>query len=173
MRYEEKFGFNKISFIFATIWLHIYLLKLNNMKDVIEKKHQFEHDINKVWHAITDAKQISTWFLKADFKPEAGYKYIFTHEGENEGDCTNITGEVLRAKAVTELVYTWIVQGTEVVTTVSWQLEENEQGTLLTLVHSGISKYPGDTAVKMFESFSGGWANCIESLTKFLSPVNA
>jgi uncharacterized protein YndB with AHSA1/START domain len=91
-----------------------------------------------------------------------GYQYTFTHQE------TVITGEVVTANPVYELVYTWIIRGTEAVTTVSWKLVENDQGTLLTLEHSGISNYPGNTAVVMFENFRGGWNTCIRDLEKYL-----
>lgn len=79
-----------------------------------------------------------------------------------------ITGEVKEANPYT-LIYTWIVQDTNTETTVKWELEEIENGTKLHLEHSGISNYEGETAVNMFNSFSGGWAECIENLTKHLA----
>jgi uncharacterized protein YndB with AHSA1/START domain len=133
------------------------------MNDKIVKKHQFKHPIGKVWKAISVAEEISAWFIQADFKPEVGFSYTFTHEQ------TKITGEVLKANPVHELVYTWVVSGTEVITTVSWKLEENTEGTLLTLEHAGISGYPGETAVVMFNNYEGGWNACVENLEKHLT----
>ena len=50
----------------------------------------------------------------------------------------------------------------------------SEIGTKLNLEHSGISNYAGETAIAMFESFKGGWDNCISGLTAFLKEeVNA
>jgi uncharacterized protein YndB with AHSA1/START domain len=132
------------------------------MTDTITKTHQFDSPIAKVWEAITVADKISDWFIKADFKAEKGYKYTFTHQQ------TIITGEVLKARPVYDLVYTWIVGNTNVQTIVSWKLEETETGTLLTLEHSGISKYPTDTAIAMFDSFKTGWSNCITNLHSYL-----
>ena len=49
-----------------------------------------------------------------------------------------------------------------------------ETGTKLYLEHSGISIYEGETAVAMFESFNGGWDNCINELSAYLKElVNA
>ncbi|WP_299555083.1 SRPBCC domain-containing protein [Seonamhaeicola sp.] len=142
------------------------------MNDVINKEHVFNHAIDTVWRAITNADEISTWFIKADFKAEKGYKYTFTSE-PNEKGCTVISGEVKNANPYT-LIYTWIVADTKVETTVKWELESIAEGTKLYLEHSGISNYEGETAVKMFESFSGGWANCINLLTDYLKElVNA
>lgn len=141
------------------------------MQDTIQREHVFNHPIQQVWKAISDAEQISAWFIQANFKPEKGYQYTFTHTDESTGNCTNITGEVLEASPVHKLVYTWVVPGTGVDTTVSWQLKETDTGTHLLLEHSGISQYPAETAVKMFDSFSGGWDNCIVELTQYLEPV--
>jgi uncharacterized protein YndB with AHSA1/START domain len=133
------------------------------MQDLITKRRQFSHPIGRVWEAISRAEEISSWFIQADFKAEVGYRYTFTHQQ------TKIKGEVVVVKPVTDLAYTWIVEGTEAVTTVHWKLEENSEGTLLTLEHSGISNYPGETAVVMFNNFKGGWDSCVNNLQKHLT----
>jgi len=130
------------------------------MTDLITKTHQFSQSIGLVWEAISRGEEISTWFIQADFKAEVGYQYTFTHQQ------TKIKGEVTIVNPVTELAYTWVLDGTEVITTVRWKLKENSQGTLLTLEHSGISQYPGDTAVVMFNNYTGGWDTCIANLEK-------
>lgn len=132
------------------------------MDNAIKKEHFFDFPIGQVWQAISNEKEISAWFIKADFKAEVGYQYTFTHEN------TAIKGEVLKAEPVHHLVYTWVVSGTEAITTVKWALEEKEQGTLLTIEHSGLDNYPTETAINMFNSFSKGWDNCIEELDKYL-----
>lgn len=136
------------------------------MKDVISKQVTFNQSIDQVWNAITKAEEISTWFIKADFKAEKGYRYTFTAE-PNEKGCTVISGEVKNANPY-KLVYTWIVADTKVETTVTWELTATENGTKLNLEHSGISNYAGETAIAMFESFNGGWENCITGLTNYL-----
>lgn len=142
------------------------------MKDIISKETVFNHPIDTVWNAITKAEEISTWFIKADFKAEAGYHYTFTSE-PNEKGCTVISGEVKQSTPYT-LIYTWVVADTTTETTVKWELEATENGTKLSLEHSGISNYGGETAVAMFESFNGGWDNCINGLTAYLKDlVNA
>ena len=141
------------------------------MKDVITKEALFNHPIDKVWNAITKAEEISTWFIKADFKAEKGYQYTFT--ASEEKGCITINGEIKQANPYT-LVYTWVVQDTNVETTVTWNLEPAENGTKLNLKHSGISNYAGETAVAMFNSFNGGWDNCMNELANYLKAlVNA
>lgn len=142
------------------------------MIDVIKKETVLNHSIDTVWNAITKADEISTWFIPADFKAEIGYKYTFTSP-PNEKGCTVISGEVKKANPYT-LIYTWIVADTKVETTVKWELETTANATKLYLEHSDISNYAGDTAIAMFESFNGGWDNCISGLTSYLKQeVNA
>ncbi|WP_020533631.1 SRPBCC family protein [Flexithrix dorotheae] len=132
------------------------------MRDIIIKKYQFAHPIQKVWEAISVGEEISSWFIEANFEAVVGFKYTFTHEN------TRIIGEVLAVNPVYWLKYTWEVEGTHVITTVSWKLEENVEGTLLTLEHTGMSKYTGETAVMMFNNFEEGWETCIDHLEKYL-----
>ena len=139
------------------------------MSDIIAKEVKLNHPIDKVWKAISVGEEISTWFIKTDFKAEKGFNYTFT-ASEDKG-CITITGEVKESNPYV-LIYTWVVQDTDVETTVKWELESIEGGkTKLTLEHSGISNYKGDTAVAMFESFSGGWGDCINQLTDYLKEV--
>ena len=141
------------------------------MKDAIKKEHVFNHSIDIVWKAISLAEEISAWFIKADFKAEKGYNYTFT-ASEDKG-CLTITGEVKQSNPYT-LIYTWVVENTNVETTVKWQLTPIEGGTKLYLEHSGISNYAGDTAIAMFDSFNGGWTDCINQLSSYLKKlVNA
>ena len=137
------------------------------MKDLITKEKFFKHPIQKVWDAITNQEQISTWFIPATFKAEKGFHYTFNASGE---ECSPIKGEVLEATPYT-LIYSWIVTETPVETIVKWVLEEVDGGTKLYFEHSGISNYEGKTAVEMFTSFNGGWDNCINGLTDYLKEV--
>ncbi|WP_299211229.1 SRPBCC domain-containing protein [uncultured Dokdonia sp.] len=137
------------------------------MKDIISKEQLFNHPIQKVWEAITHQDQISTWFISANFKAEKGYQYTFNTSGD---DCSPIHGEVLEATPYT-LIYSWIVTENPIHTILKWVLEEVDGGTKLYLEHSGISKYEGETAVEMFESFYGGWDNCLKGLTDYLKEV--
>ena len=140
------------------------------MNTTITKEKVFHHPIDQIWNAITKAEEISAWFLNADFKAEVGYNYTFKSSGE---DCSPIIGEVLEANPYT-LSYTWIVKGTPAKTTVTWKLEDLGHSTKLYLEHSGIDNYEGKTAIAMFESFNGGWDNCINGLITYLkNEVNA
>ena len=63
------------------------------------------------------------------------------------------------------------MENTTTETTVSWKLEPVENGTKLYLEHSGISNFAGETAIAMFDSFNGGWDNCINELSNYLKEI--
>ncbi len=133
------------------------------MEKTITKERFYAHPIEQVWEAISTEEAISAWFIRADFKAEKGYQYKFTRES------TVISGEILEASPVTRLVYTWVVSGTEAVTTVSWNLRSKDGGTVLSIEHTGIENYPDSAIPKMFESFSSGWTSCMDELMKHLN----
>ncbi len=135
------------------------------MKDSILKEKVFTQPIDKVWRAITVAEEISEWFIKADFKAEVGYNYTFT--ASEEHGCTVVKGEVLEATPYT-LKYTWTVADSDIKTVVEWTLNEEQGATKLTLVHSEISNYDGETALEMIGHFSKGWDACILGLDQFV-----
>ncbi len=134
------------------------------MKNFVEKQKFYNHPIDTVWHAISDAQEIGSWFIHADFKAEVGYNYTFTHED------TKIRGEVLESNPVYKLVYTWDVNNSGTATRVSWLLSEQDGGTLLTLRHDGAEKYGSqETAAQMFGHFEKGWEKATEDLLNYLA----
>lgn len=134
------------------------------MQDLLTVERFYRHPAVAVWAAISEAEAISEWFIKADFKPEPGYRYTFTHEQ------TVVRGEVLAVRPPSELVYTWVVGDTPTETTVKWVLTEQDGGTLLRIEHSGFSGYEGESAVTMFDASVKGWDSVINELQKYLEP---
>lgn len=135
------------------------------MQDVLIKERLYAHSIDKIWKAITEGKEISKWFIAADFKPEVGYRYTLT--ATEEHGCTQINGTVLEVNPYT-LRYTWVVGDSQVITNVCWTLEKEGVHTRLRIEHSGISQYKGESAVEMFGSFSNGWDFCMDGLVRYM-----
>jgi len=133
------------------------------MKNIIKIEKFYDYPIQRVWHAISDARAISEWFIEADFKAEVGYQYKFKHES------TIVTGQVLEANPPTELIYTWKVGEMEVVTTVKWLLEAQNHGTLLLLEHAGFENYEDVVTVEeMFKASTTGWNSVVNQLQGYL-----
>ena len=136
------------------------------IKDTIEKTKWFAHSIDKVWNAITETDQVSQWLVPTDFRAEVGANYTLKNPEDN---CDMVTGKVLEANPY-KLVYSWINETSkDVKTTITWNLVQENDGTTLTMVHSGISKYSNDDTPKMIESYSGGWQRCFDNLGGILS----
>ncbi len=135
------------------------------MNEEIVKEKVFKQSIDRVWKAITEAEQISKWFIHADFKAEAGYQYTFT--ATEEHGSTQIKGRVLEADPYT-LKYTWCTGDAPIETTVTWTLQQQGEDTLLTLTHTGISQY-GDSAAEVFGHFDKGWDACLSVLPNYLN----
>lgn len=136
------------------------------VKDTIEKTQWYAHSIDTVWNAITETEQVSQWLVPTDFKAEVGASYTLKNPKD---DCDMVRGEVLEASPYT-LVYSWINETCkEVVTLITWNLVEENNGTTLNMVHSGISQYDNDTAPDMIESYTGGWERCFNNLGEILS----
>lgn len=127
----------------------------------IKLEKSYNHPIEKVWRAISEAEMISAWFIQAEFEAQEGFQYTFTHES------TVIKGEVKKVKKPELLVYTWIVGDPTVVTEVRWRLKSIAEGTILEIVHTGIDAY-GESAANFFENFNQGWAGCLENLMTYL-----
>ncbi len=134
------------------------------MKKTIQKEKVFNHAIDKVWTAISTGKEISKWFIEADFKPEVGYQYTLTASEEN--GCTVVKGEVLEASPYV-LKYSWMVSDVPTETIVTWTLEDLGDSTKLTLVHSDIEKYDEQAAAEMMSHFDKGWEGCLSGLTNY------
>ncbi len=136
------------------------------ISDRIEKRQWFDHPIEKVWGAITETEKISQWLAPTNFKAQVGQEYALTSEDE---DCDLIKGKIIEAEPYT-LIYSWINQSSpDVETLVTWKLEQKENGTEVTMIHSGISKYDNQTVSKMAESYTAGWAHCFTGIENLLN----
>ena len=57
----------------------------------------------------------------------------------------------------------------DVETLVSWELIEENGGTLVQMKHSGISKYQESVKANMMSTYTQGWARCFDNITSLLS----
>lgn len=106
---------------------------------------------DRVFYALVNPEQVLRWWgqsgiyrcteFKADLR--VGGKWRGAGVGPG-GDNFEVTGEYLEIDSPRLLVHTWVASWTGTAkTTVRWELEPREQGTLVTLRHTGLSAYPG------------------------------
>ncbi len=134
------------------------------MQKTVRKQRYFEYSQEAVWEAITTPEALSNWFMEADFKPEVGYQFTFKDTPQGGWDGI-LQGEVLLVKAPQHLQYTWSGSQMTSITTVTWHLTAQEQGTLLSLEHSGFDGIR-NMMIGFFHQF--GWGKFLNSLAQHL-----
>ena len=115
-----------------------------------------------VWHAITNVEALAKWFLPGSFKALPGFVYNF------EGGENSVKGTVLEVVEQKLLVYTWVKGDTEIETTVRWELEPKDGGTLLKIHHTGIEKYT-QTVPWLIQNTQQGWHYVIGAIENYLT----
>jgi uncharacterized protein YndB with AHSA1/START domain len=160
--------------------------------DRIEKKVVLRAPRERVWNAISDAKQFGTWFgveFEGPFVAGAAMKGRMTP--------TKVDGEVAkrqepyagmafdytidRIEPMTLFSFRWhpfaiepnVDYSKEPTTLVVFQLEEVAEGTQLTITESGFDKIPLERRARAFASNEGGWAIQIELIGKYVAGVRA
>jgi uncharacterized protein YndB with AHSA1/START domain len=163
--------------------------------DRIEKQVTLRAPVSRVWRALTDAREFSSWFglrLEGDFaagKPIAGVfderldeAAIMAHQ-KNMGlapsrvvmpppGSTFCTVERMEPERL--FSFRWIPYGvdaeidptSEPTTLVEFRLEPVPEGTRLTITESGFDRVPAHRRERAFRMNEGGWAGQAENLRK-------
>lgn len=104
----------------------------------------------RVFQALIDPKQVVQWWGQGgvyrctEFHSEvrAGGKWRSAGV-DGQGNSFKVLGEYLEVDPPRLLVYTWVASWTgEVKTTVRWDLQPRDQGTLVRIRHSGLAAHP-------------------------------
>ena len=147
-------------------------------QDAIVSEIQIAAPPERVFRAISDPGELQRWFSGSPECPEkfwkmdarVGGRYSYTTQkrsltinGVDEFECH---GEILEFDPPRLLVCTWIANWHDDVsktTVVRWELEKKGSGTLVKVIHSGLTSLP--TAR---EDYSGGWPGVVQMLKKFV-----
>lgn len=134
--------------------------------DRIEKEVEIKAPVSRVWRALTDYKEFSTWFrvnLEGPFIPGETARGRITHPGFE-----HVVMEVVVKKMEPEryFSFTWhpyaIDPGQdyshETPTLVEFALSETKTGTRVRVVESGFDKIPAHRRDEAFRMNEGGWA---------------
>jgi len=147
------------------------------IQDKIERQVTIRAPKERVYRAITDPKQIVSWFPDAiEGTLGAGDRPIldFGEYGKNQI-------YVVAADPYVYFAYRWVpgcVDGTtgfkgDVLavphTFVEFRLSDHPSGTAVTLTESGFSNLPEAVAKKKFEENSGGWEYMLDRLEKLFA----
>ena len=146
------------------------------MSDRIEKQVVIRAPRSRVWRAIVDQSEFGTWFL-VSFPPGE-----FTEGKRVSGRITypgyeHLTMEVEVVEVVPEvrLAYRWDAYPAEPgdedppKTLVTFSLEDDAEGTRLSLVESGFDLVPEDRREQAFRSNDGGWTEQMQNISRHVT----
>ncbi len=139
---------------------------MGNTEPVV-KEISIDASISKVWEALTKKEQIAKWLMPSDdFELKAGA--TFNMMGESKGIkyphiCT--IKEIVPEK---KLSYTWAIKDKLSDTLVTYELEEQDGKTKLTLTHSGWDKVTLNKEGTTRDDYNNGWEQVIPGLKKFV-----
>lgn len=129
------------------------------MKFDISFDRVYPHAIETVWDALTNPDALGQWLMRTDFAAEQGRPFRMWCEtkdgGTDEYDC-----KVLEIDPPRRMLWSWILDGRQKdgETLVEYSLEETDDGTRLTIRHSG------DRDEATIEAFKGGWKAKLDAL---------
>ena len=120
--------------------------------------------ITRVWKAITDKNEMKNWYFDLpEFEPTVGSAFQFY--GENEGRKFLHLCEVKEVIVNQKISYTWMYEGQNIETLVSFELFPEGEQTRLKLTHTGVEKLPQDRDFAK-SNFEQGWTEIIQKSLK-------
>lgn len=120
-------------------------------------QYKINASAESIWKALTDRDEMKFWYFTIpDCEPEPDQEFDFYESCEG--------GKYLHRARIVEnvpnrkLKHTWTYpELSEAVTTVTWELQQEEDGTRVTLIHENIEGFDGLGKVFSRASFTEGW----------------
>jgi uncharacterized protein YndB with AHSA1/START domain len=138
--------------------------------DPIVVTETFDVPAETLWRAITERDQMVQWFFEPipAFEPRVGFETEFVVSVDGR-DFPHLW-KIVEVVAEQRIVYEWRYGGYPGSSTVTWQLDKAEDGTRLTVTHSGHETFPRDIPEFQREAGLAGWRYFLqESLKGYLS----
>ena len=123
--------------------------------------------VAKVWKALTDARQMQSWYFDIPtFKAEPGFEFVF-YGGDGQQQWAHYC-KVVEAVKEKKLSYTWKYdEFPDVETVVTFELfDEGNNTTRLRLTHVGLEGFPQDNKNFRKQSFTEGWTYIVGTSLK-------
>lgn len=141
-----------------------------NSSTTISKTYFFAATRETVWSFLTEKDKLAQWFHPATSDLVEGEDYALIEKDDDGSEGKVCWGTVLTMEKPSSLVYTFTVGPLNgAMTTVTWTLEEIQNGTRLTLRHEGVEKAAGETAIGLLTALDKGWDAHIDSLRDKIS----
>ena len=145
------------------------------MQDTIIREITVKATKERVYKAITDPKEITSWFPDAieGGTLEVGQRPIFIFTNEGHKAQTYIEA----AKPFEYFAYRWVPGSAGIIgdvlavpnTLVEFYIEEMTSGTKVTVKESGFASLPAEVAQQSLNENSGGWEHMMNRLEKVMN----
>jgi uncharacterized protein YndB with AHSA1/START domain len=122
------------------------------MRFDIAFERTYPHPIMEVWKALTDPALLGEWLMESNFMPIVGRAFSMWCD-DGDGGTDHYRCKVLACDPPHGMRWSWVLDGAQHLgaTEVEFRLEETDNGTRLTIRHSG------DRDPKIIDAFKGGW----------------
>lgn len=122
-----------------------------------------------VWAYLTEKDKLGEWFFRAKADLADGKDYTLMGVADGGAPVKNCWGTVVHMEPPSKLIYSFTITPFEgAMTTVTWTLEEENSGTMLTLTHDGISA-AGEAALSVFADVENTWGKFLSTLSELLA----
>ena len=126
----------------------------------------YHASIQKVWEAITVKEEMKKWYFDLDeFKPEPGFEFEFTAGATNDKQYRHLC-KVTEVFPEKKLTYSWRYDGYPGNSSVTFELFEKGNDTLLKLTHAGLESFPASNPDFARSNFIQGWTHFVHSALK-------
>ncbi|MDH6254342.1 uncharacterized protein YndB with AHSA1/START domain [Chryseobacterium sp. H1D6B] len=132
-------------------------------------QYRINAPLEKVWKALTDKNDMRSWYFDiSDFELETGRQFNFYEPGNEKK--YHHQGRILEIIPGQKLKYSWTYpELSSEKTFVTWELQPEGGGTLVTLIHDDIDSFKDLGEGFLRDSFRKGWNAIIgESLKLYL-----
>jgi len=141
------------------------------MTDRIQHTFFYAHPPAVVWAYLTKAELIAQWLMPNDFLPIVGYDFQFKTKPLPAMDFDGIVYcKVLEVKAPEKLSYSWKGGPGEgkisLDSVVVWTLQAKDNGTELSLVHSGFNEIHN---FNIYTAMNEGWLKNIQRIAALIN----
>jgi uncharacterized protein YndB with AHSA1/START domain len=156
--------------------------------DGIEKRVLLRAPLERVWTAVSDAREFGTWFgvvfdapfaegahMRGKIVPTPVDAEVAELQKPHEGKSFEITVE--RVEPMRLLSFRWhpyaidpaVDYSSEPTTLVTFQLERVPDGTLLTITETGFDRIPLSRRAEAFTANEGGWTQQAQLIAKYVT----
>jgi len=139
---------------------------MNVSSEPIIVEQSFNASRETVWRAITERDQMINWFFDniPDFRADVGFETRF--EVDSGQRHFSHLWKITDAVPEQRLVYEWRYEEYSGTGTVTFELFEDGDGSLLRVTNEGLESFPQDVPEFARESCEGGWKYFIQDNLK-------